>query len=73
MLFFFDFTDKNVSFYCTTLFNNNDFKVITVPLGGFDLQGLNDEIERDFFEEVYFTKAKHQFVREPNSQLLVVI
>ena len=52
----FNVTDKNNNFYFMKSINDDDFSVISIPPGAYELESLNDELIRIIIKDGYFTK-----------------
>ena len=65
----FNFTNRNIKLYSTILFNDDDFRVISIPTGAYDIKSLNSEIKRNHIEEGSFTEANYPFTINPVAQL----
>ena len=58
----FKVTDKNIEFCFTTRINDDDFNVITIPKGAYELESSNDQTKRIIIKEAYFTEENYQFI-----------
>ena len=54
-------TDKNINFYFTVSINDDDFSKLIIPPGAYELESLNNEIERNIIEEGNFTEGNYPF------------
>ena len=63
-------TSKNKKFYFTVSINDDQFSVITIREGAYELNSLNDEFKRSNIKEGYFTEENYQFVIKPNFSTL---
>ena len=63
-------TDKDNKFYFTKSINDDDFSVVSVPPGAYELESLNDDIKRIFIKDGYFTEENYPFIFTPNFSTL---
>ena len=67
----FNVTNSNIEFYFTKSISDKDgFVQITIPPGAYEIESLNDEIERNFIEEEHDTEANYPFTIKPNVSTL---
>ena len=52
----FNITNKNKKFYFTVLISDDDFNVIYIPPGAYELESLENEIKRVNIRDGYFTQ-----------------
>ena len=62
----FNFTNKNNNFYFTKITNDDGFSVISVLLGAYKLERLNDESKRIIIKEGFFKEDNYPFIIKPN-------
>ena len=70
---FLNVTISNNKFYLTVSINDDDFSVISFPLGAYETESLNNGIKRFIIEEGFFTEAEYPFKTPPNFSTLVSI
>ena len=58
----FNVKDKKKKFYFPRSINDDDFNVMAILKGAYELESLNDEIIRIIIKEAYFTEEIYPFV-----------
>ena len=67
----FNVTSKNNEFYFMKSITDEDgFIQITIPLGAYEIESLNNEIKRIIINEEHFTEANYPFTIKPNFSTL---
>ena len=69
----FSVTNKNNKFNFISVFEGAEYNIITIPPGGYAIESLNEEIERNNIEEGYITKEDNPFTIKPSFSTLVSI
>ena len=54
----FNVAAKNNNFYFTISINDDDFNVITIPKGAYELEISNDELKRKYYQRGPFYRKK---------------
>ena len=62
----FNVTNKNKKFYLTTSINDDDFNVVTIVAGAYELESLDNEVKRSVIKEAYFTEESNPFAFKTN-------
>ena len=63
-------TEKNNQVYLTRSINDEDFCVISIVPGAYEIESLNNEIKRVIIGDGYFTEATYPFTIKPNFSTL---
>ena len=67
----FNVTNENNKFYFTKSITDDDhYIMITLPLGSYEIESLNDEIKRIIIDDEHFTEANYPFKIKPNFSTL---
>ena len=67
----FNVTDKNNKFYFLKSISDEDgYIIITIPVGAYELENLNNEIKRIIIDEGHYTEATYPFTIKPNFSTL---
>ena len=67
----FNVTSDNNKFYFTKSITDDDhYIVITIPLGAYEIESLNDEIKRIIIDDDHFTSENYPFKIKPNFSTL---
>ena len=67
----FNVTNSNKKFsFKKTITNEDDFVQITIPPGAYEIESLNNEIERTITDKGHYTEAEHLFTIKPNFSTL---
>ena len=67
----FNVTSKNNKFYfIKSITNEDDYIIITIPPGAYEIESLNDEIKRIIIDKEYYTEANYPFSIKPNFSTL---
>ena len=66
----FKVTNSNNRFYFKKALIGEDFMQITIPSGGYEIETLDDEIERNFIEKGHYTESNYPFRVKPNFSTL---
>ena len=67
----FNVTNENNKFYFTkSITDDNHYIMITIPPGSYEIESLNDEIERIIINDGHFTEDTYPFVIKPNFSTL---
>ena len=67
----FNVTNSNNKFYFKKTISHEDgFIQITIPPGAYEIESLNNEIKRIFFDEEHYTEANYPFKIKPNFSTL---
>ena len=61
----FKVTTRKDKFFLGETIDGYDFNVTTFPPRAFELESLNEDIERSFIEEGYFTETSYPFLLKP--------
>ena len=61
---------SNSKFDFTKSINDDDYSVISIPPGAYELESLNDEIKRILIKDDYFTEENYPFIVKPNFSTL---
>ena len=65
----FNVTNSNNKFYFLKLFSD-DYIIITIPPGAYEIEGLNNEIKRIIIDQEHYTEANYPFNIKPNFSTL---
>ena len=67
----FNVTNSNNKFYFTKAITDDDhYIMITIPLGAYEIESLNDEIKRIIIGDEHFTSENYPFEIKPNFSTL---
>ena len=67
----FNVTSDNNKFYFTKSITDDDhYIMITVPLGAYEIESLNDEIKRIIIDGGHYTQSTYPFIIKPNFSTL---
>ena len=67
----FSVTNKNNNIYFTISINDDDFSVVSIPIGAYEIETLNNEIKRRIvIEEGYSIEENYPFIIKPNFSTL---
>ena len=67
----FNVTSKNKNFYFIKSITDEDAYIqITIPLGAYEIESLNNEIKRKIFDEEHYTEVDYAFSIKPNLSTL---
>ena len=67
----FNVTNSNNRFYFKkTITNEDDFMQITIPVGAYEIESLNNEIRRIIIDEEHYTESDYPFQNKPNLSTL---
>ena len=61
----FNVTNSNYKFYFTRSINDDDFSVVCVSRGAYEIESLNNEIKSLIIVEEHFTEADYPFTIKP--------
>ena len=68
---FFNVTNKKSKVYfAKTFIDKGGFIHVTIPLGAFEIENLNDESRKNIIEESQFTEVDCHFTDKPNFSTL---
>ena len=67
----FNFSNSNNKYNFTKSINEDEFSVISIPSGAYEMESLNDEIKRILVKDGYFTQENYPFIIKPNFSTLV--
>ena len=60
----------NNKFCSTVSINDDDFNKTTIPPGAFEIESINNEIDRNIMEEGHVTEANYPFTIKPKFSTL---
>ena len=66
----FNVTDKNNKFYFTKSITDDDYIIITIPPGAYEIKSLNNEIKRIIIDQEHYTDTSYPFNIKPNLSTL---
>ena len=66
----FNVTTENNKFYFLKSITDDDHIQITIPLGAYEIESLNNETKRIIIDEEYYTEANYPFSIKPNFSTL---
>ena len=66
----FNVTNANNKFYFKKTISDDGFIKISVPLGAYEIESLNNEIERIIIDEEHYTETNYPFTIKPNFSTL---
>ena len=66
----FNVTDKNNKFYFIKSNTDDDYLIITIPPGAYEIECLNNEIKRIIIDKGHYTEANYPFKIKPNFSTL---
>ena len=66
----FNVTDANNKFYFTKSITDDDYIIITIPPGAYEIESLNNEIKRIIIDQEHYTETNYPFNIKPNFSTL---
>ena len=63
-------TTENNTFYFLKSITDDDHIKITIPLGAYEIESLNNEIKRIIIDQEYYTETNYPFNIKPNFSTL---
>ena len=66
----FNATNSKNKFYLTRPIDDDDFSVIQIPPGAYDIENLTDEFKRNIIKECHVTESDYPFTIKPNFSTL---
>ena len=66
----FNVTDKNNKFYFLKSITDDEYIIITIPPGAYEIESLDSEIKRITIDEDHYTEANYPFLIKPNFSTL---
>ena len=62
--------ENNILYFKKTISDDDGFIKITIPHGAYEIESLNNEIERIIIDEEHYTEANYPFTIKPNFSTL---
>ena len=62
----FNVTNEKIKFYFKKTISDDGFIKITIPLGAYEIESLNNQVKRIIIDEEHYTEANYPFTIKPN-------